>query len=101
MEYAAKFAALAQMNHDLLGYMENLCCLAVTCPYDDETLKSLFWIETNYHHPVDLPDNLGLDSREFIIRCTESAYSWFQISRAQPTTTLDCGDFMSATMSEP
>ncbi|XDV38558.1 hypothetical protein PO909_007932 [Leuciscus waleckii] len=27
----------------------------------DETLKSLFWIGANYHHPIDLTDTTGLN----------------------------------------
>ncbi|XP_016086355.1 sterol O-acyltransferase 1-like [Sinocyclocheilus grahami] len=43
--------------------------LAVTCPFDDETLKSLFWIGANYHRPIDLPDSMALS---WIIQCLES-----------------------------
>jgi len=46
--------------------------LALNCPYNNETLKSLFWIGANFHHPVDLPDTTGLNWREAIIRCLES-----------------------------
>lgn len=81
MEYVAKFAAVAQMSHDFLIYTEQFCRLAITCPYDDETLKSLFWIGANYHHQVDLTDTSELDWREAIIRCLESVYP---PSRTQP-----------------
>ncbi|XDV30848.1 hypothetical protein PO909_033682 [Leuciscus waleckii] len=55
--------------------------LAATAPFDDETLKSIFWIGAYYYHPVDLPDTTGLGWREAIIRCLESVYPR---SRLQP-----------------
>lgn len=61
MDYMAKFAAVSHMSHNLISYIEYFCCLAVTCPYDKETLKSLFSIWLIYHHPVDLPDTIRLD----------------------------------------
>jgi len=68
MEYSAKFAAVAQMSHNLLDFTVNFCHLAVTNLFIDETLKSLFWIGANYLHPVDLPDTSGLNRRDAIIR---------------------------------
>lgn len=44
MEYATKFTAVTQKRHKCLIFMEKFCLLAVTSPFDDETLKSLFWI---------------------------------------------------------
>lgn len=61
---AAKFSTVAQISHNLLEYTEWFFCLAVTCPYDDKTLKSLFWIGVNYHQPVDLPDTSRLKLTE-------------------------------------
>ncbi|ROL41971.1 hypothetical protein DPX16_19820 [Anabarilius grahami] len=44
-----------------MDYADSFCVfttkfisVALACPYDDETLKSLFWIGANYHRPVDL-----------------------------------------------
>lgn len=66
------FSTVAQITHNFLDFTECFCCLAVTCPYDDETLKSLFWIGANFHHAVQLPDNTALTWKEVIIRYLES-----------------------------
>ncbi|ROL42589.1 hypothetical protein DPX16_13996 [Anabarilius grahami] len=50
------------------------CRLADRSPYDDEMLKSLYWIRVNFHHPIDLPDTQGLCLREAVVRCLESVY---------------------------
>jgi len=74
------------------------CCIAFTCLYA-ETLKSLFWIGANYHHPADLTGTSGLGWREAVIRCLESSISPIQDTarpRAQATYTLDRGEFVSA-----
>lgn len=55
MDFTAKFAAVAQMSKDFFVFTDQFFRLAITCPYDDETLKSLFWIGANYHRPVDHP----------------------------------------------
>lgn len=52
------------MSHNFFDFTESFCHLAITCPFDDETLKSLFWIGANYHHAVDLQDTTGLYWRE-------------------------------------
>ncbi|ROL45287.1 hypothetical protein DPX16_17898 [Anabarilius grahami] len=51
--------------------------------FGDKTLKSLFWIWFNYHHPVDLPDTSGLNWRDAIIRCLESVYPGPEHSQTQ------------------
>lgn len=76
MDIAAQFAALAE-----LLYGERFCHLTVQTPYDDKTIKSLFCIGVNFHHPIDLADTQGLDWREVIIRCLKSVYPR---SRTQP-----------------
>ncbi|ROJ62535.1 hypothetical protein DPX16_21521 [Anabarilius grahami] len=57
-----------------MDYSLQFCRLPVNSTYEDETLRSLFWIGANYHHPVDLSDTKGLSLREAIIRCLESVY---------------------------
>lgn len=46
---------------ECVAKFEQFCRLAITCPYDDETLKSLFLIRANYHHLPILQDTSGLD----------------------------------------
>lgn len=61
MDHAAQFTAMARESTDFfVFYWEFFFRLAIPSPYDDETLKSLFWIGVNFHHPVDLPDTTGL-----------------------------------------
>ncbi len=77
-EWAAKFSAVALESHDLVTFALSFTRLAITCPLDDECLKSLFWIGVNCHRPVDLPDTTGLNCREAIIRCLESVLPRFR-----------------------
>ncbi|ROI74369.1 hypothetical protein DPX16_21918 [Anabarilius grahami] len=46
MDYAKKFALFCFFTQEIIH-------LALTCHFDDETLKSLFWIGANYHHPME------------------------------------------------
>lgn len=52
---------------------------AVRTAFDNETLKSLFWIRANYYHPVDLPDTYGLCWRDAVIRCLD--HIWIRSSQ--------------------
>lgn len=72
MEWAAKFSAVTRESHDLVTFALGFARLPVTCPFDNECLKSLFWIGVNCHHPVDLPDTTGFNWREAIIWCLEN-----------------------------
>ncbi|ROI49016.1 hypothetical protein DPX16_7171 [Anabarilius grahami] len=81
MEYSDMFVLVAQESHDFCLFTKRFISVALACPYDDQTLKSWFWIGANYHRPVDLPDTSGLSWMEFIIRCLESVRPR---SRAQP-----------------
>ncbi|KAL0190721.1 hypothetical protein M9458_013419, partial [Cirrhinus mrigala] len=53
-------------------YVQEFCRLAMMSGLNDAAINSLFWIGTNYYHPVDLPDTTGLSRREGILRCLES-----------------------------
>ncbi len=57
---------------DLVLFALGFAPLAVTFPFDDETLKSLFWIGDNYHYPLDLPDLTGLKLRDAMFQCLKS-----------------------------
>jgi len=46
----------------------------VHSPFDNWTLKSLFWIGANYHYLLDLPDPSGLNWMDAIIQCLKSVY---------------------------
>ncbi len=66
MDYAAKFRSCD------FFFRFHFCHLAVTCPYDDKTLKPL---SRSGHISItlfDLPDTTGLSLREAIIQCLES-----------------------------
>lgn len=67
MNYAAKFAALTRRGQNLMDYTLQFCHLAVRSPFDDETIKTLYWIGANYKHQVDLPDMQGLSWRDAIL----------------------------------
>lgn len=64
MDYAAEFAALARRGQHLLDYTLQFCHLAIRSPFEDETIKSLYWIGANYEHQVDLPDLQELSWRD-------------------------------------
>ncbi|KAK2881359.1 hypothetical protein Q8A67_018627 [Cirrhinus molitorella] len=64
MEFAARFIALAQRSQDLEDFVRDFSYFATTTTFDNETLKSLFWIGANSHHSVDLPDTTGLNWRK-------------------------------------
>lgn len=70
-----QFILVVQESTNLLNFIEKFSHLAATFPLDDENLKTIFWIGVNFHHPVDLPDTIGLDWRETVIRCLESILS--------------------------
>ncbi|KAK2887344.1 hypothetical protein Q8A67_015572 [Cirrhinus molitorella] len=89
---------MAQETHDLFSFTPKFCRLAVTCPYDDETLKSLFWIGANFHQPVDLPDTTGLSWRDAIIRFLESVWPR---SRTKPDPEPSQASPRSAELPEP
>lgn len=96
LDYAAKFAAITRESLYFLVFTEN-CRLAVTSPFNNETLKSLFWIEANYHHPVDLPYTSGPKWRVAIIWCLESVYPRFGSLQepdpvSPPATTEESGE---------
>lgn len=61
----------ARRCEHFLTFTEEFCRLAVNCPYDNENLKSLFWIGEHYHHPVDLPETTRQNWKESIIWCLE------------------------------
>ncbi|ROL45984.1 hypothetical protein DPX16_15543 [Anabarilius grahami] len=81
MVFGSMFTLVARNNPDFCSFTKEFISVALACPYDDETLKSLFWIGANYHRPVDLPDTSGLSWMEHILRCLESVRPR---SRAQP-----------------
>lgn len=56
MENAALFTELAHKGLTLLDYTVQFCTVAQWKTLDDGTLKSLYWIEANYHLLIDLPD---------------------------------------------
>ncbi|ROL41264.1 hypothetical protein DPX16_5373 [Anabarilius grahami] len=64
----ARMLMIAEQNHEkrsvLKRKLEPFFHLALTCPFDDESLKSMFWIGVNFHRPVDLPDTTDLNWRE-------------------------------------
>lgn len=86
MDLRVRFIAVTHESHDFLVFSEGFCHLAVTCPYDDKTLKSLFWIKENYNHLVDLPDTTRLNWKEAINQYLESV---FPRSRKQPDPELE------------
>lgn len=53
IEITAEFSTLAQKGLSFLDYSLNFFRLAQQTTFNDETLKSLFWIRANYHRPVD------------------------------------------------
>ncbi|ROI62485.1 hypothetical protein DPX16_5158 [Anabarilius grahami] len=59
MGFAAQITALAQSGLSFMDYLLRFCSLAVTSTYDDETYKSLFWIEANYHHPYPFSTSMN------------------------------------------
>ncbi len=69
-----RFAALARRIQDIEDFARDFSRFAITTVFNDETQKSLFKVGTNCHHPVDLPDTMGLKWREAIIRCLESVW---------------------------
>jgi len=75
MDDRARIIVLAQENQNLFSFIKDFCCLAVTSALNNETLKTLFWIGATFQHHIDLPDTIGLDWRETVIRCLESAVS--------------------------
>lgn len=58
-DHKMNYAALARRSQDLMDYTLHFCFLAIRSPYDDETIKSLYWIGANYYHQADLTDTLG------------------------------------------
>ncbi len=72
MEIAARFVALALLDLLFYEYAGEFCKLAETMTVDKATLNHLFWLGSNSHHPVDLPDTTGLSWREGVFRCQGS-----------------------------
>lgn len=58
MENAARFSAVACERLSLMDFALRFSQLALRMAFDDETLKSLFWIRANYYLPVDIPDHI-------------------------------------------
>ncbi len=69
---AARFLALARKDLPFYKYAGEFYGLAAATAWDDATLNSLFWLGTNYHRPVDLPDTTGLSWKEGVFRCLGS-----------------------------
>ncbi len=59
MEGATEFVALACRDLPFVEFAREFCRLAAAKAWEDATINSLFWIEANYHRPVDLPDWAG------------------------------------------
>lgn len=74
MEYAALFTASAREGLLLRDYSLRFSQLAHRTAFNDETLKSLYWIGANYHRPEELPDIKKDTWREAVLRCLESVY---------------------------
>lgn len=49
MDYAAEFTALAREELSFVDYTSCFCQLGHQTLFNDETLKSLFWIGANYY----------------------------------------------------
>jgi len=95
MDFAAKIATLARSSQSILDFTMEFCHLAICSPYDDETLKSLYWIGVNFQHPVDLPDTQGLCWKEAVIKCLESVYPRsIQPPQPDPETLLDLSPWL-------
>ncbi len=70
MEFAA--CVLSRRNLSFVEFAGEFCGLATVTELHDVAILHLFRLRASYHHPMDLPDTMGLCWREGIYRCLGS-----------------------------